>query len=108
VALDELSSGFTVNLSMLPSRYIPLRVAECVLFVGRAVRLLTQQRFDVTAPHVTYGASAAGGPGRFVLSSMGSVSPGTYLCTFELVLTQWQEDTPAGPSASWSVLLCLV
>ncbi len=88
-ALDELSSGFTVNMAMLPSRYIPLRVAECVLFVGRAVRLLTQQRFDVTAPRappagdgtgVSGGAGVGGGAwglGRAGTASLAdSSSPG--------------------------------
>lgn len=79
IALDELSSGYTVNLGMVPSRYLPLRVAECVLFVGRAVRLLTQQRFDVTAPRIPLAASSGGGDGRSLLPSGSgeSASPGT-------------------------------
>jgi hypothetical protein len=76
VALDELSSGFTVNLAMVPSRYLPLRVAECVLFVGRAVRLLTQQRFDVTAPRAPPAVPLSGGHVRSALSSGESASPG--------------------------------
>lgn len=39
-----------MNTEMLPARYLPLRVAEKVLFIGKAVQLL---QHPVEAPRVS-------------------------------------------------------